>query len=145
MTSDRVTGDYPIPWDDTFPLDVVPCIIPLDNYCNRWAIVDAELYPVLTQWLWHANLDGRCNTCYAVRKVARREGGKRVVKSIYMHRWIMKDVPRPSDEHVVVVDHINCDPLDNRRANLRWATLGENNRNRLGLTIMSHAQMELIL
>jgi hypothetical protein len=41
-----------------------------------------------------------------------------------MHREIMN----PTDDRFV--DHRNCDSLDNRRANLRFATRAENMRNR---------------
>ena len=43
--------------------------------------------------------------------------------SIGLHRLIMKP---PKD---MVVDHINRNPLDNRRINLRVCTMEENNRN----------------
>lgn len=108
----------------------------LDNRCDRYAIVDYDLYPTLSRWKWHANLDGRSNTCYAVRKV-RQPNGK--VRTIYMHRWIMEHVACPRVAHVV--DHINRNTLDNRQVNLRWATLSENGRNRHGFV----PQMEMEL
>ena len=42
---------------------------------------------------------------------------------VHMHRMIMKP-PKG-----MVVDHINCDGLDNRRANLRFATRQQNKCN----------------
>lgn len=45
-------------------------------------------------------------------------------KSVSMHREIMGDIPKG-----LCVDHINGDTLDNRRCNLRLATLSQNNAN----------------
>lgn len=52
------------------------------------------------------------------RYVATRIDGKRVS----LHRFILGDPPAPG----VVPDHISGNGLDNRRANLRWATPSEN-------------------
>ncbi len=51
-------------------------------------------------------------------------GGRRGGRMLRLARLIMS----PTDK--MVVDHINGDPLDNRRANLRVCTSTTNNRNR---------------
>lgn len=50
--------------------------------------------------------------------------GKNDVKRIYLHRLILS---APDD---MEVDHINGNPLDNRKENLRLATRAQNNQNR---------------
>lgn len=46
-------------------------------------------------------------------------------KVMTLHRWIMGPAPEGRQ-----VDHRNRDRLDNRRANLRWRTPGQNSRNK---------------
>lgn len=48
-------------------------------------------------------------------------------QSIRMHRRLIADVPNGH-----VVDHVNGNTFDNRRANLRVVTVAENNANRAG-------------
>jgi hypothetical protein len=45
-------------------------------------------------------------------------------RNVYLHHFIIGDPP-PG----MVVDHINGDRLDNRRANLRFCTLAQNKQN----------------
>jgi hypothetical protein len=90
--------------------------IPLTQ--GKFAIVDDEDYEWLMQWKWHARkVNGRF---YACRRLSRRLGHAYV----HMHQEILR--PPPGYE----CDHINRDPLDNRRANLRKATRRQNMRNR---------------
>lgn len=68
--------------------------------------------------LWFATVTPR-----AVR-VARRVGGRSARRILVLAREIMK----PSRGQYV--DHVNCDPLDNRRPNLRLCTPAQNALNR---------------
>lgn len=75
------------------------------------AIVDDADFDWLNGWNWavagHQLVAGRCEN--------------RV--TIYMHRVILNAQPGQ------LVDHVNGDPRDNRRANLRICTFAENSRN----------------
>lgn len=78
-------------------------------------IVDDDMFEYLNQWKWHYNQG------YAVRTI--RIGiNKR--KAIRMHRLVLP----PPDGYIV--DHVNCNGIDNRRENLRVCLQSENVRNR---------------
>ena len=83
-------------------------------------VVDAKDFWWLTDRSWV--VARRRDTRYASRRTTRR--GKNI--TILMHRAIL-DAP-----HGVWVDHINGDPLDNRRVNLRLTTRSQNMQNRRG-------------
>jgi hypothetical protein len=87
--------------------------IPLNR--GQFAIVDAGDYEWLNQYKWCLK-GGRGGLYYACRA----ERGKMIL----MHREIMQPPPG------MVVDHINHNPVNNRRCNLRTCTLRENHRNR---------------
>jgi hypothetical protein len=79
------------------------------------ALVDDADYPTVSQWKWLYVGSG-----YAGRFVSL--GGRKLL--IYLHRFLLEAQP---DQRV---DHINGDGLDNRRENLRLATVRENLQNR---------------
>ena len=83
---------------------------------KEWAIVDAADFASVNQYEWKKHSKG-----YAYRFERDSDG---VNKMILMHRQIMQ----PGKG--LVVDHINHDPLDNTRANLRTCTQRENMKNR---------------
>lgn len=91
-------------------------LIPLTQ--GKHAIVDAADYEMMAAHRWFA----QCmrSGFYAGRN-STAVNGKRSM--ILMHRAIMA---APSG---MMVDHINHNPLDNRRANLRLCTNAENTRN----------------
>ena len=89
--------------------------IPLTR--GHGALVDDEDYDRIASVKWYASVQS--NVTYANRDTC--ESGKRVTVS--MHRFIMQP-PKG-----MRVDHINGDGLDNRKANLRICTPGENLRN----------------
>lgn len=81
------------------------------------ALVDDKDYKSLSQFRWFARLSKPEYTPYAVRY---REENRDTV-NVWMHRVIMN---AKKGEYV---DHINWDGLDNRRCNLRIATVSQNN------------------
>lgn len=91
-----------------------PRLIPLTR--GKFAVVDAQDYPEISKFIWCAD-EGR-RTYYATR----RQNGK-IIK---MHRQLIK---APEG---LVVDHIDHDGCNNRRSNLRLATLTENSQNKRG-------------
>lgn len=84
--------------------------------------VDSADYEWLMQWYWYAwwNKNGQC--FYAVRTMTEEEDPGR--GRIYMHRLIAASENRPH------VDHFDQDSLNNRRYNLRPATVSQNGCNR---------------
>jgi len=90
-----------------------------------WALVDAEDHAWLSQHTWHGGARGRWKR-YAKRNV----GPDRA--TVRMHREIMMRADPRSQRFMAThhVDHINGNALDNRRANLRWATPRQNAGNR---------------
>lgn len=80
------------------------------NGNGKYALVDEEDFPILNRYrwnFWHG----------AVLRTFHEHG---IVHVWYMHRIIMN--PRSNKE----VDHINGNPLDNRKENLRILTHQEN-------------------
>lgn len=79
--------------------------IPLNLKKNIFAIVDADDYDRLIQKKWHMS-------------------GEYAVTGTFMHREILRNVPRGTD-----VDHIDGDKTDNRKVNLRKCSRAQNNQN----------------
>lgn len=92
-------------------------LVPLRNKHRQviaHAKVDVEDYEEVIKYNWHLN-----NT-YAKGVVDK--------KDIHMHAFILGKAPKGH-----VIDHINGDPLDNRRFNLRFATHSQNSQNKAKL------------
>ena len=85
---------------------------------GKTTLVDDDDYKWVCQWKWYFHTGG-----YAAR-TQRMPNGKRV--TVRMHRQVMQD---PYRTNGMDVDHVNLNRLDNRRANLRFCTRGENVQN----------------
>lgn len=81
------------------------------------AIIDNSDYDELSAFKWYPR-PHKNGSVYVYRKTYKNGG----TQFIYLHRHIMA----PPDG--MVVDHINGDPLDNRRSNLCICTQAENIR-----------------
>lgn len=86
---------------------------------GQFAIVDDDDFEWLNQWRWWA-WKTRAGF-YARRKVAAGKYKRRVVN---MHRLLVNGL-----ESWQLVDHIDRNPLNNQRANLRACTIGQNRAN----------------
>jgi len=84
------------------------------------ALVDDADFDAVNRFRWHAQPHRA--TFYAVRNLPRSEGRRSTER---LHRFLAG--------HWAIVDHINGNGLDNRRANLRPATNAENCANRPGI------------
>lgn len=88
---------------------------------HAFAIVDDDAFVFLSQWRWKAKPNGNGTQVYAVRVECSVDGMHRDIR---MHR-VVAGYDGPLD-----IDHINRNPLDNRRANLRIVTRSANQLNR---------------
>lgn len=101
--------------------DVTYIVLKRKDGTSLKALIDTEDLPrameVPNSYNAHTRKNGTtyCTTSW-------REGGKRLTK--YLHRLIL-DVPAG-----LCVDHINKNPLDNRKSNLRIITREQNSQNR---------------
>ena len=76
------------------------------------AIVDADDYERVSRYKWRVMTADRRRTQYARCKI--------YGQAVLLHRFIMQ--ARPGQ----IMDHINRDGLDNRKANLRFVTRSQN-------------------
>jgi hypothetical protein len=81
------------------------------------AVIDADDVALVEGWNWCACVVGRM--VYAVR--TNNSDPRR--RLIHLHRAVM------GNPEGLVVDHIDCDGLNNRRGNLRLATTAQNQHN----------------
>jgi hypothetical protein len=88
---------------------------------NQVTFVDDEDYNFLMQWKWHAKPNMN-NGYYAIRGF---KNEKNTMSKIHMHRVIM-NLTDPN----LVVDHIDGNPLNNQKSNLRICTKDQNRHNR---------------
>jgi hypothetical protein len=86
--------------------------IPLTR--GKWATIDIDDAEKVLPYRWNANL-------YENKKNWRAAACPRMTVRFYLHNFLLPDAE--------VVDHVNGNGLDNRRSNIRAATVTENRRN----------------
>ncbi|MDQ6906714.1 MAG: AP2 domain-containing protein [Chloroflexota bacterium] len=91
--------------------------IPLTR--GKYALVDAEDFPRLAAYRWHAFHDRKDGRWLAVRGERIRIEGRSVNRNVWMHREIL------GAPDGMPVEHLNDDGLDNRKANLQRSTRAE--------------------
>lgn len=94
-------------------LPAEPCAFYLVKLTQgKFALVDPDDFERVSLYKWHAHL-GPGSSGFRARSGS---------KSLYMHRFIMN----ASSDDKRLIDHINGNPLDNRKANLRFASHTQN-------------------
>ncbi len=88
---------------------------------GKVALVDDDMFDYLNQWKWQAN-QKQNKRFYAYR--GKKIDGKYTM--IYLHRFILNLTDKK-----ILVDHINMNPLDNRKENLRICTYSQNQMNKI--------------
>lgn len=86
-------------------------------------IIDDSDYKIVKKHKWWANPQGK--VFRVETDLFKEEQKKWGIKRISLARYLLKEKRRN-----IIVDHINGNPLDNRRQNLRRCTHAENIRNR---------------
>lgn len=115
---------------DAFDLSNTPWRrIWLSERDHIYSLVDAEDYGWISGHKWNISWGTSCPW----KKYAKRNIGPDRA-TVRLHREVLIAADPRSDRFMAKHhgDHINGHGLDNRRANLRWATPRQNNANRFG-------------
>ncbi len=90
------------------------------DICGYAVLIDDEDLPLIEKYGWQPEDEGPRGAYFKV-KIQRNK----VRRTHALHRMIMGCVPGDGK----ILDHINCNKLDNRKCNLRFTTHSDNNRN----------------
>lgn len=132
---DGSLGEFPR--DDNSNIGILrteeAAVIWIDPEANIFAIVDHQDYDELIKHRWQFVRNQAGKKMYATRMTSKTVRGVRQQTKIYMHKFILERCgadTHPKKRGQNIGDHINGDSLDNRRSNLRWATIKQNNKRR---------------
>lgn len=109
------------PWKKR-PHHVVDNMIIIELTQGKSTIIDKEDWEKVKDYRWYAKKIPRYKDKYHAMSTIKKEDGTNT--TITLHRLIM-DAPEN-----LQVDHVNHEPLDNRKENLRLCTSSENAANR---------------
>jgi hypothetical protein len=93
---------------------------------NLYATVDDIDYPAVDQHLWRVLWETRANGQRVVTAVVASAPGR---QTVYLHHFILSLQGVPKPRHPLTVDHIDRNPFNNTRVNLRIATHSEQKTN----------------
>lgn len=94
-------------------------------------VIDDIDYEWASRWLWNLCPSKNGKKIY-IRRSKKLRGGKWI--SIWLHKAICyREHGMPPTPSHIVADHKNGNSMDNRRSNLRWATVRENRENYNGV------------
>ena len=97
---------------------------------GQYALIDNEDLDFLNQWKWGAKYDKDIDGFYGRRTQHNTMiNGISKNKIIMMHRAVMEYILGRELERNELIDHINHNPLDNRRDNLRIVSSRQNQQN----------------
>jgi hypothetical protein len=99
--------------------DYAEMVIESKTYGDIFVKIDLEDVERCKKHCWHAHYDKNIKDYYFLSRC--RDNHKHIIS---LHRYIMN---APEN---LVVDHINHNPLDNRKSNLRICTMLQNNHNK---------------
>lgn len=121
-----MTGDFILP-----ELDASVRPIYLDNTGELYCVVDLHDWEWASKWKWKPiKSRGKAHKVYAFRTT--KWHGRNV--GYWLHKEICfraHGMP-PTKDHTIG-DHLDGQSLNNRRSNMRWATLSQNRVNRHGI------------
>lgn len=92
----------------------------LKNGNNYYSIIDYEDGDKVKKYSWHIASDTYIGSTVYVDKIK---------KELYLHNLIMNKLTFDGKGQIETVDHINRNPLDNRKKNLRIVSQSEQNLN----------------
>lgn len=119
-------------WDpNTLDLDW-PSYVRSTN-SDHMALVDYEDWLFVCNWNWRfkpSKNQGMLGRGYLTRSCWIYPEGRKVNTSLFLHVEIMKRAEPPPTIFHTQVDHLDRDRMNCTRANLKWATPSENNRNK---------------
>ena len=85
------------------------------NGNNYYSVIDYEDYDKVKKYSWHIT-SGYLGTAFV-------DNGKR--KELFLHNFVMNKLTFDGKGQIETIDHINRNPLDNRKRNLRLVSQSE--------------------
>ncbi len=137
-----LAGAEPSDWADprTFPVELPgdTCRLSLSSRWDVTALLDRQDYEWARRFTWYPTYGSGKMVLYAPGVYAIQNPDHIYARTtidgrqVWLHRAVLGRAAGPPRYKRAIGDHCNGQTLDCRRANLRWATIAMNNRNRPG-------------